>query len=242
MQRRSHFSRMISLYALACAGAAALLLWPSGRDIRTEDQNHDGRPDVWRMYDRQGRLSNVALDTNFDGRPDVREYYEDGALVRRESDRDFNDRVDLVQDFDPTTRELARSIIDVDFDGTADLLVLFRGGQPVFSKWAQSTIPAVVRAAADVHAEAPPSTADGHLAPLEDPFSSDLSLRAVRDAAGSSDGIGLSTSGGLPTPLADVVGPLASSSGTSDSIASNLLSATVLLYAPRGPPAAPLPS
>ena len=111
-------------------------LWSRAGHVRTADQNGDGRLDIWRTYDRHGRLTQVAIDTNFDGRADVQEYYERGALVRRESDRDFNDRIDLVQEFDPTTRERARSVIDVDFDGSADLLVLFQSGQPVFSKWA----------------------------------------------------------------------------------------------------------
>ena len=53
--------------------------------------------------------------------------------MRRDSDRDFNDRVDLVQEFDPTTHEHVRTVVDVDSDGTADLLVLFQDGRPVFS-------------------------------------------------------------------------------------------------------------
>src|SRR5882672_4543223 len=110
MQQRRRRSLMVSLCAVACSVAAAVSLWlPSGA-LRTQDKNGDGRPDV-------------------------HEYYQRGALVRRESDRNFNDRVDLVQEFDPATREHTRSVVDVDFDGRADLLVLFRDGQPVFSKW-----------------------------------------------------------------------------------------------------------
>src|SRR4029077_17187245 len=104
-----------------------------GGDVRSADRNGDGRADTWNMYDREGQGSQGSIDTNFDGRADVPERYERGALVRRELDRDFNDRVDLVQEFDPTTHEYARSVTDVDFDGTADLLVLFQGGRPVFS-------------------------------------------------------------------------------------------------------------
>ena len=236
MQQRSHRSLMVGLCALAGAAAAAMLLWPPGGDVRTEDQNRDGRPDVWRVYDRQGQLAEVAVDTNFDGRSDVHEYYEGGALVRRESDRDFNDRVDLVQEFDPTTREHARSVVDVDFDGTADLFVLFQGGQPVFSKWAHLVTPAAVSAGATLHAEASPRTADDQLAPLEDPFRTDLAVRAIRVGVGFDDGIGLATSGGLPEPCSDVVSPLASSSGVSDSRVSHPPSATVVPYSPRGPP------
>src|SRR5580765_2076236 len=152
MPRRSATSPIISICVVVCAAAASLSWWARG-DVRAEDQNHDGRPDVWRAYDRQGRLASVALDTNFDGRSDVQEYYERGALVRRESDRNFNDRVDLVQEFDATTREALRSVVDVDFDGTADLLVVFQGGQPVFSKWADNAAPVAPGADASRPAE-----------------------------------------------------------------------------------------
>ena len=155
-------------------------LWlPSGA-LRTLDRNGDGRPDTWRLYDRRGQLSEVTVDTNFDGRPDVHEYYQRGSLVRRESDRNFNDRVDLVQEFDPTTREHTRSVVDVDFDGRADLLVLFRDGKPVFSKWSPPVAPVAASTAA-LYAEAWPSGAHD-LASLEDPFSRDLSISAARRA------------------------------------------------------------
>src|ERR1700732_1973871 len=115
MKHRSYRPLAVKLCALACV-AAAISLWPFGRDVRTDDdKNRDGQPDVWRVYDRQGELSSMAVDTNFDGRSDVHEYYQRGALVRRESDRDFNDQVDLVQDFDAATRQTVRSVSDVDF-------------------------------------------------------------------------------------------------------------------------------
>src|SRR6266404_6134581 len=114
MRKPSHRSLVAGLCALACAVGAATFLWPAGRDVRTGDENRDGRPDIWRVYDRDGQLSQVDVDANFDGRADVREYYEHGALVRRESDRNFNDRIDLIQQFDSGTHELARTIEDVD--------------------------------------------------------------------------------------------------------------------------------
>src|SRR5438477_5876587 len=144
MTRRFPRSLVLSLCALASGAVALAPLWQAAAYVRAEDRNGDGRPDIWRTYDRLGRVSDVTVDTNFDGRSDVHEYYQRGALVRRESDRDFNDRVDLVQEFDPTTREPVRTVVDVDFDGTADLLVLFQGGQPVFSEWAPPVAPAAV--------------------------------------------------------------------------------------------------
>src|ERR1700730_5796243 len=98
MKGRSLRPLVGTLWAVACAAAVAASLRPPAGAVRTEDQNGDGRPDVWRVYDRQGQLSEMAVDTNFDGRSDVHEYYEHSELVRRESDRDFNGRVDLVQE------------------------------------------------------------------------------------------------------------------------------------------------
>src|SRR5215831_18265974 len=110
-------------WAYTLSTLAAVLAWGtltagSHHHVRPEDQNHDGRPDVWRVYDDRGQLQSAAFDTNFDGRSDVQEYYQRGRLVRREADRDFNDRVDLLQEFDSVTQESTRAVIDVDFDGT----------------------------------------------------------------------------------------------------------------------------
>ncbi len=130
--------------------------------------------------------------------PDVHEHYERARVsVRRETDRDFNDRVDLIEEFDPATSERVRSVEDVDYDGTADLLVLFQGGEPVFRKCPSGRHrPVSARA---VSTPGPASrqrlverTADDQLAPLEDPFRTDLAMRAARVAAGSGDCVGLS--------------------------------------------------
>jgi hypothetical protein len=235
MEQRSLCSLVVRLCVFACVAAAAAALWPASY-VRTEDHNGDGRPDVWRAYDRHGQLSEVAFDTNFDGRSDVHEYYERGALVRRESDRDFNDRVDLVEEFDPTTRERVRSVEDVDYDGTADLLVLFQHGQPVFRKWAHPVAPAALSGDRARHADVSSRTADDQLAPLEDPFRTDLALRAVRVADGSADCVGLSTSGGLPVSCRDPGSPVSSSSRLE--LIGHRRPPSTILAAPssRGPP------
>lgn len=203
--------------------------------VRTADQNGDGKPDIWRTYNREGQLSKVSVDTNFDGRADVQEYYERGALVRRESDRDFNDRIDLVQEFDPTTREQLRSVVDVDFDGSADLLVLFSGGKPVFSKWARPAARIVTAGLAVPRADPRTRSATDPLVPLQDPFRTDLALRAVHTWDDGSDSAGLSTSGGLPASVAEAR-PLPDSSAIQISSAALPASTALLPYSPRGPP------
>jgi hypothetical protein len=233
---REHLYRALVLCACICACATLGITTRWSSYVRTADQNGDGKPDIWRTYNRQGQLSKVSLDTNFDGRADVQEYYERGSLVRRESDRDFNDRVDLVQEFDPTTREPLRSVVDVDFDGSADLLVLFSGGKPVFSKWAHPAGRIVATALTTSRANPRTRSAAGLLAPLQDPFRSDLALTAVRTWGDDSDSIGLSTSGGLPASVSVAVGPLPDSSAIHLSSFALPASTALLPYSPRGPP------
>jgi hypothetical protein len=118
---------------LAAAAVLGLVLRAASDVVAVEDRNLDGRADVRRTYDSRGRLTHVAIDTNFDGRWDVEEFYEDGSLARRESDRDFNDRTDVVEEFDARTEEPIRSVVDLDSDGVADVLVLVADGRPVLA-------------------------------------------------------------------------------------------------------------
>lgn len=107
----------------------------------TGDRNDDGRADVWRLYDAAGRLQEQAIDTNFDGQADVHEYYRNGVLARRETDRDFDRRVDFVEEFDSHTGLRAASESDIDRDGTIDLVVSFDDGR-VVSAWVAPGSPA----------------------------------------------------------------------------------------------------
>jgi hypothetical protein len=236
MLLRVHRSFVVSVCALVSAAAVALSLWsPSVDPVRAADQNGDGRPDIWRTYDRHGQLLRIAVDTNFDGRSDVQEYYQHGALVRRESDRDFNDRIDLVQEFDPTSHNQVRAEVDVDSDGTADLLVLYRGGEPVF--WKYSPPAAVATVVSRLAETTTHRSANDRLASLQDPFRSDLSIRATRLVRlDEGDGPGLSSSGGLPVSRYDVACALARSSTVPGVRILSSPSALLGLHSPRGPP------
>jgi hypothetical protein len=219
----------------ACTTAAVLTLPKNAPYVRAEDRNGDGRPDEWRRYDQAGHLAQVSVDSNFDGRSDVEEYYDaEGILIRRESDRNFNGQVDLIEEFDPTTHQHAESVVDVDYDGRADLLVLFRDGRPVFSKRAPE---AAVRAAdlgsfAQVAAVQP--AANDPLVPLTDPFQSDTTVRGLRSTTQAGTA-GLATSGGLPcAPI--VVATLVSSVDVVAAVESHPFSRLLGPRAPRGPP------
>jgi hypothetical protein len=220
------------LCVVASATVAAVEVWPAARHARMQDRNGDGRPDVWRHYDNRGLLTEVAVDSNFDGLPDVEEYYERGVLVRRESDRNFNGQADLVEDFDAETHAQTRSVVDIDYDGTADLLVLFRDGQPVFSERTCS------RKSSKCPTASLPTAHDGgsrHLAPLSDPFESDLTVRATHVTPHTEGWVGLSTSGGLPRPRSTAIGRLS----TSARVVARDIHAHALILLPRCSPRAP---
>src|SRR5216684_8801544 len=195
---RSHFRRALTilLSILVCTSAGLVSMRAPLGGTQTEDLNRDGRPDVWRSYNSDGRVVTVSVDTNFDGRSDVQEFYENGALVRRESDRDFNDQIDLVQEFDQATQQIVRSVADVNYDGVADLLVLFQDGRPVYSKWAQAAIRTVV--GRNAGATKLSRTVDLPLLSLVDPFSNDLAFKAVRVSPAAVDSLGLPVAVGMP--------------------------------------------
>lgn len=226
-------TRLTSMICVvSCAALAALEIGPVARRVRTADRNGDGRPDVWRHYDTRGRLAKVDIDSNFDGEPDIEEYYERGALVRRESDRNFNGQADLVEEFDPATHAPTRSVIDVDADGAADLLVLFRDGRPVFSEWARSK-PSDSRSRPAVH-----RTGAGRLVALADPFQSDTAFRPARAVSDDAECVGLSTSGGLPSPCVATRGRAPTSARLVAPDAPPHAATPLLPRSPRAPPAA----
>jgi hypothetical protein len=237
MLQRLHRSLVVGVSAFVGVAAVAISLWsPTADQVRTADENGDGRPDIWRTYDRHGQLLRVSVDTNFDGRSDIQEYYEHGALVRRELDRDFNDQVDLIQEFDPASHAQVRAEVDVDSDGTADLLVLFRGGQPVSWRYGHAAAnPVAIVVAALVETTSHRSVND-RLVPLQDPFRADLSLRATHFLRlDDGESAGLSSSGGLPGSRTDVIRAMASAV-MPDVTVCDPASATLVQHSPRGPP------
>jgi hypothetical protein len=215
-----------------CAALLTVSLWPAPELVRTEDANHDGHPDIWRFYDRQGRLTRVEIDTNFDGRTDHRDFYRDGALTRSESDRNFDNRIDLVEEFDRTGRQHVRSVVDANFDGAADLLVLFQDGKPVHAEWAQTPALAAVAAAAT----RPIENAAEPLTPFDDPFSASARLR-THHRARAPDVVGMTpASFTLDVPVPRLVLTSFISSQIAPAIAPAPRSHTLLTSQGRAPP------
>jgi hypothetical protein len=223
----------VAVCALLCSTVTLLVWHPSGA-WRAEDRNRDGRPDVWQSFDRLGHVASVSVDTNFDGRSDVEEFYEAGALVRRQADRDFNDRIDLIQTFDPLTRHVVRSLTDVNGDGVADLLVLFSEGQPVFTKWADRFAGGLETATVALH----PSYgrhAASPLLPLDDPFSGDLAVKQIHAMAAAPD-MTPSDAAGVPELPCEGAEPPAARHGHDPAVI-DPSSPDIGRFSPRAPPA-----
>ncbi len=126
--------------------AAASLL---AAELRTSDENGDGKPDHWFVV-VNGDVVEYRADTNYDGRIDAlvkyagadrldyEEYdynldgamddfyfYEGGQLSRREVDSNFDGRIDLWV-YLRQGRYIERMERDTNFDGTADVVKDYR--------------------------------------------------------------------------------------------------------------------
>jgi hypothetical protein len=178
--------------------------------------------------DARGAIVERRFDTNGDGRPDVVEYYRNGALLRRVSDRNFNGVTDLVEDFDAVTQQRVRSIVDQDYDGTADVLLLYRDGEPVVSERASS--PETEHARTQVRRD---STV---LVSLRNPFSNRRAFESFALGVPRDAWIG-PTAAGLTVSAARLPAPAASLTSLPRAIAP-ALNADRSLRSPRGPPLA----
>ena len=139
---------MISL-GLALAAAALLPAQPGAAELRTGDDNGDGKPDRWFVISN-GAIVEYRADSDFDGRVDAlvkyaggdrleyEEYdynldgtmddfyfYENGLLKRREVDSDFDGKVDLWVHL-TGGRYVERLEKDTNFDGTVDVVRDYR--------------------------------------------------------------------------------------------------------------------
>jgi hypothetical protein len=72
-----------------------------------------------------------AVDVNGDGQPDVRTVLEGGRAKCRETDANFDGRVDILRWFDLATGQVRRVEDDYDFDGRIDVVATYENGQPV---------------------------------------------------------------------------------------------------------------
>lgn len=100
----------------------------SGGDPQNVDVNNDGKPDITHRVKGARRLCSV-MDLNFDGRTDLFRFYEDnGKLVALEQhDYDFDGRVDDQAFF--KSGKIVRKELDTNFDGLIDTWLWCQGPQ-----------------------------------------------------------------------------------------------------------------
>jgi len=228
----------IALVAV-CTAAASVSVWATAGHVRAVDRGNSGRLDEWRFYDAGGEIVRVDADTNHDGRSDRQEYYANGALVRRESDRNFDGRIDLVEDFASAAGH-TRSVVDVDFDGAADLLVIFQNGTPVFSEYAPRTPNGTQnvepRTASRTLNNARRTSNDTGLVPLLNPFDSVVAFRSLPVSPGPQTGVATTSPIGVSVAASAAFGAAASSRhGLTQSLFID--ASPVSLRSARAPPA-----
>ena len=230
--------RIISILCILASATASTVSLPlKAGSIGTEDRNRDGRPDSWRIHDVSGKLAQVATDTNFDGRTDQNKYYVDDQLVRRELDRNFDEVADLVEHFDEATQEPVRSIIDVDFDGTADLLVLLQDGRPVFEESADSE-PTHRPRLGNLAAPIPNRHAALSLASLIDIFRTDTAIRGESVQPATESVAGMLQAARLTVCPLKVITPVIATSSLLELGSGAIPTRPVAPSSTRGPPPA----
>ncbi len=92
------------------------------------DRNEDGRIDLW-IYREQGEIVRRVLDEDFDGRPDQTILYDRAThhVSRVEEDTDRDGNVDTWTDYQDG--EVARRRGDTNHDGAVDTWTFYRNGE-----------------------------------------------------------------------------------------------------------------
>lgn len=93
------------------------------------DLNNDKRPDIWNYSSTEGRsrLVRKESDLNFDGKVDVTSHFEAGQVVKEEVDADFDGKIDWT-DYYGEGGKRTRQELDTDFDGELDTWRYFDAG------------------------------------------------------------------------------------------------------------------
>ncbi len=100
----------------------------SGKNVQTFDLNHDGKPDVWRLYKTEDEggtkiefMTCKQVDFDHDGRKDwVVTYNRKGNPTSAKADFDYDGKWDMSTIYDPKTGLVAEVERDTDFDGKFD--------------------------------------------------------------------------------------------------------------------------
>lgn len=98
-------------------------------DVQQVDVNGDGRADV-RTVVRGGRVYCRETDANFDGRVDIIRFFDEQERpVWVEDDYDFDGRMDVVATY--RNGEIESDVLDTNFDGRIDTWREYRNGRVI---------------------------------------------------------------------------------------------------------------
>jgi len=99
-----------------------------GGDVATLDVNGDSQVDI-RTLMIGGRPRCRETDANFDGRVDIYRWFDSatGNVERVEDDYDFDGRIDVVATFEGGV--VVRDVLDTNFDGRTDTWRDYRNGR-----------------------------------------------------------------------------------------------------------------
>jgi hypothetical protein len=101
----------------------------NGKNVVTYDLNHDGKPDVWRLYKTEDDggtkieyLTCKQVDFDHDGRKDwVVGYHRKGNPQFEKADFDYDGKWDMSTVYDTKTGAKVEVERDIDFDGKFDV-------------------------------------------------------------------------------------------------------------------------
>jgi len=101
----------------------------NGKNVVTYDLNHDGKPDVWRLYKTEDEggtkvefMTCKQVDFDHDGRKDwVVGYNRKGNTLFEKADFDYDGKWDMSAIYDTKTGTVAEVERDTDFDGKFDV-------------------------------------------------------------------------------------------------------------------------
>jgi len=95
--------------------------------VRQElDLTWDGRTDIWRYFDADGKVVKEEWDFDFDGNVDETRFFEDGVIVRAERDQNNDGQIDVVR-FYAEGGKLERKETDTNGDGQPDRWEYYNG-------------------------------------------------------------------------------------------------------------------
>ena len=98
-----------------------------GGDLDQRDVNGDGRADI-RTVRRGGTVFCRETDANFDGRVDIIRFFDEMGRPRRvEDDYDFDGRIDIVATY--ANGVLVSDLLDTNFDGRIDTWRDYQSGK-----------------------------------------------------------------------------------------------------------------